>query len=148
MTLGLLDEHPLVPVAARPVGIELRGADASDDPFELGGSLEAALAHWTDECKAQDGTVILPHFPAPNGDPASLIATGRVDAIELISDTSAFLEEYYRYLNCGYGLPLVGGTDEMSSDVPVGLYRTYVHIPDGELEYGSCAATCARGGPS
>ena len=28
--------------------------------------------------------------------------------------------EYYRYLNCGYKLPLVGGTDKMSSDVPVG----------------------------
>jgi hypothetical protein len=40
--------------------------------------------------------------------------------------------EYYRYLNCGYKLPLVGGTDKMSASVPVGMYRTYVHIPDDE----------------
>jgi hypothetical protein len=40
--------------------------------------------------------------------------------------------EYYRYLNGGYRLPLVGGTDKMSSEVPVGLYRTYVQIPTDE----------------
>jgi hypothetical protein len=37
--------------------------------------------------------------------------------------------EYYRYLNGGYRLPLVGGTDKMSGEVPVGLYRTYVYLP-------------------
>jgi hypothetical protein len=40
--------------------------------------------------------------------------------------------EYYRYLNAGYRLPLVGGTDKVTSSVPVGLYRTYVHVPEGE----------------
>ena len=39
--------------------------------------------------------------------------------------------EYYRYLNCGYRLPLVGGTDKMSNDVPIGLYRTYARVGDG-----------------
>jgi hypothetical protein len=109
----------------------------SDGPHEaeVGGSMETVLAHWADECRAQGGTVILPHFPAPNGEPASLIATGRVDAIELINDDSAFLQDYYRYVNCGYRLPIVGGTDKMSSDIPVGLYRTYVQIPNGEFDY-------------
>jgi hypothetical protein len=41
-------------------------------------------------------------------------------------------QEYYRYLNCGYRLPLVGGTDKMSSDVPVGIYRTYAQLGEGE----------------
>src|ERR1035437_6108841 len=45
--------------------------------------------------------------------------------------------EYYRYLNCGYRGPLVGGTDKMSAEVPVGLYRTYVRIPDEEFTYES-----------
>ena len=55
--------------------------------------------------------------------------------------------EYYRYLNCGYRLPLVGGTDKMSSDVPVGLYRTYAHIPtDEEFSYESWCRACAPGG--
>ena len=40
--------------------------------------------------------------------------------------------EYYRYLNCGYRLPLVGGTDKMSNEVPVGLYRTYAYVPDDQ----------------
>jgi hypothetical protein len=44
--------------------------------------------------------------------------------------------EYYRYLNGGYRLPLVGGTDKMTADVPVGIYRTYVRIPaDEEFNY-------------
>src|SRR3712207_1729377 len=62
--------------------------------------------------------------------------------------------EYYRYLNCGYRLPLVGGTDKMTGDVPVGLYRTYAYIPeDEEWSYDSwCRAvrqgrTFLSGGP-
>ena len=31
-----------------------------------------------------------------------------------------FHGEYYRYLNCGYRLPVLGGTDKMSAEVPVG----------------------------
>lgn len=96
---------------------------------ELGGSLETTLSHWADACHAQGGTVIIPHVPAPNGEPAALVATGRADAVEMLEQLSYEHLEYYRYLNGGYRLPLVGGTDKMSSHVPVGLYRTYVYIP-------------------
>jgi hypothetical protein len=105
------------------------------DEAELGGTLEITMAHWADACRAQGGTVVLPHLPNPNGEPAALIATGRVDAVEMIDASAYKHKEYYRYLNCGYQLPLVGGTDKMSSDVPVGLYRTYAHIPDEEFSY-------------
>jgi len=60
--------------------------------------------------------------------------------------------EYYRYLNSGYRLPLVGGTDKMSSAVPVGLYRTYARL-DEEFSYEAwCRAvrsgrTFLSGGP-
>ena len=60
--------------------------------------------------------------------------------------------EYYRYLNSGYRLPLVGGTDKMSSGVPVGLYRTYARL-DEEFSYAAwCRAvrsgrTFLSGGP-
>jgi hypothetical protein len=114
---------------------------------ELGGTLETTMAHWADACHAQGGTVILPHLPNPNGEPAALIATGRADAVEIIegaSDGAYKHNEYYRYLNCGYRLPLVGGTDKMSSDVPVGLYRTYAHIPGEEFSYAAwCRAVRA-----
>ena len=99
---------------------------------ELGGSLETTLSHWADHCHAQGGTVVLPHLPVPNGEPAALIATGRVDSVEMCEHKMFFHHEYYRYLNAGYQLPLVGGTDKMSAEVPVGLYRTYVYIPPEE----------------
>jgi hypothetical protein len=94
--------------------------------------MEATLSHWADACHQQGGTVVLPHFPWPNAEPAALIATGRVDAVEMgrmIADDHA---EYYRYLSAGYRLPLVGGTDKMHADGPAGIFRTYVRIPAEE----------------
>lgn len=120
----------------------------SDGPgeAEMGSTLEATLADWADRCHAQGGTVVIPHLPFPNGEPAALIATGRADAVEMIREGSFNFIEYYRYLNGGYRLPLVGGTDKMSSEVPVGLYRTYVHIPaDEEFTYDSWCRNMAQG---
>lgn len=99
---------------------------------ELGGALETTLSHWADAAHAQDGTVVIPHMPLPNGETAALIATGRADTVEMLLHAPYFRREYYRYLNGGYRVPLVGGTDKMTSQVPVGLYRTYVYIPPEE----------------
>src|SRR6266700_3591588 len=121
---------------------------------EMGGTLEVTMSDWADRCHAQGGTVILPHLSDPNGEPAAMIATGRVDAVEFIrygAKTPWFRSiynhvEYYRYLNGGYRLPLVGGTDKMSSDVPVGLYRTYVYIPpEQDFTYETWCANLAAG---
>ncbi|MBM4418564.1 MAG: hypothetical protein FJ033_09660 [Chloroflexi bacterium] len=120
----------------------------SDGPSEaeLGGALETTLSAWADACHAQGGTVVLPHLPTPNGEPATLIATGRVDAVEMIRMDQYYHQEYYRYLNSGYRLPLVGGTDKMSSEVAVGQYRTYVRIPEGEeFTYENWCANLRRG---
>ena len=128
----------------------------SDGPNEgeLGGIMQTTMSHWADAAHAQGGRVVIPHFPHPNGEPATLIATGRVDAVEMIRHERFNHVEYYRYLNCGYRLPLVGGTDKMSNEVPVGLYRTYAYIPaDEEFNYENwCAAVSAgrtflSGGP-
>ena len=113
---------------------------------ELGGSMETTLSHWADEAHAQGGYVISPHFPVTNGEPATLIATGRLDAVEMLRRTSFNQNEYYRYLNCGYRLPLVGGSDKMSSDVPVGFFRTYARLQDGEeFTYETWCENVARG---
>ena len=120
----------------------------SDGPSEaeLGGSLEITMSDWADQCHEQGGTVIIPHLPNPNGEPATLIATGRTDAIEMLRHGMYQHNEYYRYLNCGYRLPLVGGTDKMTSDVPVGIYRTYVYIPpDEEFTYDNWCRNLAAG---
>ena len=120
----------------------------SDGPgeAEIGGTLEVTMSDWADQCRGQGGTVVIPHLPNPNGEPATLIATGRADAVEMLRHGPFEHQEYYRYLNCGYRLPLVGGTDKMSNEVPVGLYRTYVRIPEDEpFTYDSWCANVARG---
>jgi hypothetical protein len=112
---------------------------------ELGGGLDVTLSHWADACHAQGGTVIIPHLPSPNAEPAVLIATGRSDAVEMLEHRQYEHQEYYRYLNGGYRLPLVGGTDKMSANTPVGLYRTYVYIPqDQAFTYDNwCQGLCS-----
>ncbi|HXS62784.1 MAG TPA: CehA/McbA family metallohydrolase [Streptosporangiaceae bacterium] len=127
---------------------------SSDGPneAELGGALDATLSDWADRTHDQGGTVVAAHFPNPNGEPAVLVATGRADAVEMLVRSDDSMSEYYRYLNCGYRLPLVGGTDKMSSAVPVGLYRTYARL-DEEFSYEAwCRAvrsgrTFLSGGP-
>ena len=113
---------------------------------EIGGTMETMLSHWADEAHAQGGYVISPHFPMPNGEQAALIATGRLDGVEMYRQAQINHGHYYRYLNCGYRLPLVGGTDKMSGDVPVGIYRGYVYIPeDEEFNYDNWCRNVARG---
>ena len=122
------------------------------DEAELGGALDTTLSDWADRTHAQGGTVVVAHFPNPNGEPAVLVATGRADAVEMLAHSDDGMLEYYRYLNSGYRLPLVGGTDKMSSAVPVGLYRTYARL-DEEFSYEAwCRAvragrTFLSGGP-
>jgi hypothetical protein len=110
---------------------------------EMGAGLEATLSDWADRCHAQGGTVVIPHFPQPNGEPATLIATGRADAVESLGDDQDLMYlHYYRYLNAGFRVPIAGGTDKMSNGVPIGLSRTYARLgPDDEFGYDAwCAA--------
>jgi hypothetical protein len=129
-------------------------ATGGPDEGELGGNLETTMSRWADECHAQGGTAIVSHMPLPHGEFATLIATERIDAVEWIVHDPLQTGSYYRALNLGYQLPLVGGTDKISADIPVGIYRTYVHIPDDhEFTYENwCAGlragnTFMTGGP-
>jgi hypothetical protein len=121
---------------------------ASDGPgeSEMGGSLEVTLSEWADRTHAQGGTVVVPHFPVPNGESSALIATGRVDAVEMHRHNLYRHLEYYRYLNAGYRLPLTGGTDKMTADLALGMYRTYVSIPaDQPFTYDAWCRNLALG---
>lgn len=102
---------------------------------EMGDGLESTVSSWADRCHAQGGITVVPHFPVPNAELAALVVTQRADALELAELPERTYEEYYRYLNAGFSVPLAGGTDKMSSDVPVGLSRTYVQLQPGE-EFG------------
>jgi hypothetical protein len=102
------------------------------DEAELAGPLETTLSRWADECHEQDGTVVLSHFPYPYCEQPALIATGRADAVEWLLQDRRGHQEYYRYLNMGFRLPLAGGTDKMGNDTAVGLCRTYVRLAADE----------------
>ena len=113
---------------------------------EIGGSMEATLSDWADQARAQGATVVAPHFGGLNGETAALVATGRLSGVEMHRQSDGMHFEYYRSLNAGYRLPLLGGTDKMYSDVPVGMYRTYVKMRDGEeFSYQSWCDNVARG---
>jgi hypothetical protein len=111
---------------------------ASGGPPEgrMGGALEVLLADWADRCRAAGGLVIGAHFPLPYAEIAADIVEGRIDALEAqalsprLDDPT--IVEWYRFLGLGYRLPIVAGTDKMSSEVPIGAVRTYTHLREGD----------------
>ncbi|WP_245509641.1 hypothetical protein [Bradyrhizobium vignae] len=51
---------------------------------------------------------------------------------------SAFgLADWYRYLNIGYQIPVVGETDKMNAACLLGGLRTYAHLGDRDFTYSS-----------
>lgn len=112
------------------------------DEDYFGGAEEVLMAEWSDAARAQGGLVVAPHFPSPHLELAADIAMGKIDAAELkyfpphLDGHS--LGSWYDYLNCGYRLPAVGGTDKMTNSIPVGGVRTYAHIgEDREFTHAS-----------
>jgi hypothetical protein len=105
----------------------------------LGDPIEILLVEWARQCKKQGGLVIMPHFPNPRLENAAGIISGDIDAIEMTSWGNLYggidpysLADWYRYLNCGYLVPAVGGTDKMSAAMPLGAVRTYARIDPNE----------------
>jgi hypothetical protein len=105
------------------------------DEAALGDPIEILLTEWARQCKKQDGLVILPHFPNPRLEHAASIISGDIDGIEMTSWENLYggidpysLTDWYRYLNCGYFVPAVGGTDKMAATTAVGTVRTYANI--------------------
>jgi hypothetical protein len=125
---------------------------ASGGPPEgpMAGALEVLLADWLDRCRVAGGLAVAAHFPLPYAEIAADIVAGKVEAIETQAlspglDDPAVLE-WYRFLDLGYRLPVVGGTDKMSTEVPVGAVRAYTHLlDDGELTFDRWAAAVRAG---
>jgi hypothetical protein len=109
------------------------------DESALGDPLGALLTEWAVQCKRQNGVVVIPHFPNPRGETAAAIVTGAADGVEMTSWGGLYgginpysLVDWYRYLNCGYLVAAVGGTDKMSATTAVGTVRTYAKITEGD----------------
>ncbi len=113
------------------------------DESAIGDPVDILLSEWARQCRKQGGLAILPHFPNPRCEGASCIVQGDIDAIEMASWGNLYggidpysLSDWYRYLNCGYFVPAVGGTDKMTANTAVGAIRTYARLPQGmPLDY-------------
>jgi hypothetical protein len=122
------------------------------DESALGDPVESLLIEWARQCKKQGGLVVLPHFPNPRAEHAASIVSGEVDALEMTSWEDHYLgidpyslSDWYRYLNCGYLVPVVGGTDKMTTSTAVGTVRTYARLePDAEFTYETWKAAIRR----
>ena len=118
------------------------------DESALGDPIEILLTEWARQCKKQGGLVVAPHFPNPRAEQAATIVSQDIDAIEMTSWQHLYagidpysLSDWYRYLNCGYQVAVVGGTDKMSANTAVGTVRTYARTrPDERFTYATWMA--------
>ncbi|MGC8641620.1 MAG: CehA/McbA family metallohydrolase [Isosphaeraceae bacterium] len=106
------------------------------DESALGDPVETLLTEWARQCREQGGIVVLPHFPNPRAEHAAAIIGGDIDGVEMTAWSSLYngidpysLSDWYRYLNCGYFVAAVAGTDKMQATTAVGAVRTYAHLP-------------------
>ncbi|MFV2064460.1 MAG: CehA/McbA family metallohydrolase [Chloroflexota bacterium] len=125
---------------------------ASGGPPEgpIGGAVTHLMADWLRRSRELGGLAIASHFPLPMAEISADIEAGLLDALELqcFDETleSPPIREWYRYLNAGYRLPLVGGTDKMSAEVPLGQVRTWARLEDDRpLDIASWAQAIRSG---
>ena len=108
-----------------------------------------AMAEWARENKRKGGVVIRPHYPycGHTEDPVPILK-GLVDALEINPnrDGGFPVQEWYRYLNCGYRVAVAGGTDKMGAYCPLGWMRTYALTdPNRPFNYGNWARAVRAG---
>ncbi len=108
----------------------------------IGDALETSMADWARRCIEQGGLVVLPHAPNPQSERAADIVLGLVHAIEMMTFnpfdmqiTPYGLLDWYRYLNLGYQVPVVGGSDKMSAASLLGGIRTYAQLGERAFSY-------------
>ena len=109
------------------------------DESALGDAVDSLLTEWAHQCREQKGLVVMSHIPIFSIEAAAAMVEGLVDAVEMVSWGNMYsglnpysLAHWYRYLNCGYHIPAVGGTDKMAQNTAVGTVRTYARVPAGD----------------
>src|SRR5581483_1275107 len=140
--IGLLGGHgaPVFPMSASGPGESY-----------IGTPLWSSLAEWADRCREREGLAVAVHFPYPTAELAADIALNKIDAVELwpVAMGEQFnnlrFQEWYRYLNCGYRLPAVSGTDKMSASIEAGAYRSFAYLGEEEFSFGAWARAVRKG---
>lgn len=118
----------------------------------LGDAQEVTMAEWAQQCIDQGGLVVMPHGPNPQCERAADIVLGLIHAIEMMTFNphNAQINPYgiadwYRYLNLGYHIPVVGGSDKMAAASQLGGVRTYTHLGDRAFDYENWMAATKAG---
>ncbi len=122
-TVSLLNSHR----AVYPLRFGAPGAD------------DWSVADWCDQCHRKRGLVIWPDLPrlrpeTPQGEALAALILGKIDAFEIsrFADIEpATLADWYRLLNCGFRLPLAGGSGKNSNTTALGAVRTYARLEPG-----------------
>ena len=110
------------------------------------------MADWAARCLEQGGLVVMPHGPNPQCERAADIVLGVVDAMEMMTFNPCDgqlnpygIADWYRYLNLGYRLPVVGGSDKMAAASQLGGVRTYTQLGMCEFTYDNWMAALRAG---
>lgn len=111
----------------------------------VGDPQEVTMAEWAQRCIDQGGLVIMPHAPNPQLERAADIVLGLVHGIEMMTFNPLApnfgqinpygVADWYRYLNLGYHVPVVGGSDKMAASSLLGGIRTYAHLGERDFSY-------------
>lgn len=101
-----------------------------------------ALADWCDQCHRKAGLVVLASPWRAEGQAVANLRDGRIDALEICDldpgVDSPTLAEWYRLLNAGLRVPLLGSSGKDSNAVALGAVRTYARTQPGEsFSYGA-----------
>ena len=118
----------------------------------IGDPQEVTMADWATRCLQQGGLVVMPHGPNPQCERAADIVLGVVDAMEMMTFNPCDwqlnpygIADWYRYLNLGYRLPVVGGSDKMAAASQLGGVRTYTQLGELEFTYDNWMAALRAG---
>jgi hypothetical protein len=127
---------------------------SADGPSEayIGDPLWSSLAEWAETCRERGGLAVCAHFPFPTGEIAADIILGKIDAVEVWPRSEVEIQpssiehfstlryrDWYHYLNCGFRVPAVGGTDKMGAYMPAGTNRCYTYIGQEEFSFANWA---------
>ncbi len=111
----------------------------------IGDPLENTMSEWARRCLEQGGLTVLPHSPNPQAERAADIVLDLISAVEMSTFNPlnpAYLQinpygiaDWYRYLNLGYHVPVVGGSDKMQASSLLGGIRTYAFLGEHDFTY-------------
>lgn len=123
-TIGLLHSHRAV------FPLTFGGPDHLDD---------WSIYDWCKQCHRKGGLTTWVNAFDPAGHPSggealAALLLGQIDAIEADDQPRKvpLLPWYYRILDLGLRVPLVGASGKASNAVPLGRVRTYAQLPTGE----------------